>query len=164
MKMSVALEAHESVATPPNWAVLQRRLFDAIEDAAPQALARYTHPDGRLLWPPSPDFQSIDALDDTYESFHNWPLFYLLGGSDRFLVDADREFDVINQQMSQHGTGHGYPMVVDEYQPGYDWFHQGEGNYLFYTAINCGIDDIYCTHDVGLYRLKRISFTGRNLL
>ena len=92
MKMSVALEAHESVATPPNWAVLQRRLFDAIEDAAPQALARYTHPDGRLLWPPSPDFQSIDALDDTYESFHNWPLFYLLGGSDRFLVDAAREF------------------------------------------------------------------------
>ena len=33
--------------------------------------------------------------------------------------------------MSQHGSGHGYPMVVDEHQPGYDWFHQGEGNYLF---------------------------------
>ena len=128
----MTLEARESAQTPPKWALLQRQLFDAIEDAAPQALERYTHPDGRLLWPPSPDFQSIDALDDCYESFHNWPLFYLLGGSDRFLADAQREFDVINEQMSQHGTGHGYPMVVREYQPGYDWFHQGEGNYLFY--------------------------------
>jgi len=159
MKMSVALEAHESVATPPNWAVLQRRLFDAIEDAAPQALARYTHPDGRLLWPPSPDFQSIDALDDTYESFHNWPLFYLLGGSDRFLVDADREFDVINQQMSQHGTGHGYPMVVDEYQPGYDWFHQGEGNYLFYML--CMADPTHGRHNERARRFAGL-FLGEN--
>ncbi len=130
--MTVSVEARELVGSPPNWALLQRRLFDAIEDAAPQVLERYTHPDGRLFWPPSPDFQSIDALDDCYESFHNWPLFYLLGGSDRFLADGQREFDVINEQMSQHGTGHGYSMVVDEYQPGYDWFHQGEGNYLFY--------------------------------
>ena len=130
--MTVCLEAREPVRTPPKWALLQRRLFDAIEEAAPRALEKYTHPDGSLLWPPSPDFQSIDALDDCYESFHNWPLFYLLGGSDRFLADARREFDAINEQMSRHGTGHGYPMVVGEYQPGYDWFHQGEGNYLFY--------------------------------
>ena len=56
----------------------------------------------------------------------------MLGGSAWFLTEADRAFDVINAQMSQHGSGHGYPMVVDEYQPGYDWFHQGEGNYLVY--------------------------------
>ncbi|MCE2450545.1 MAG: hypothetical protein J4F35_19975, partial [Candidatus Latescibacteria bacterium] len=97
--MAVTLEARESAQTPPKWALLQRQLFAAIEDAAPQALDRYTQPDGSLLWPPSPDFQSIDALDDCYESFHNWPLFYLLGGSDRFLTDAQREFDVINEQM-----------------------------------------------------------------
>ena len=121
-----------------------RQLFDAIEDAAPQVFARYTHPDGRLLWPPSPDFQSIDALDDCYESFHNWPLFYMLGGSAWFLTEADRAFDVINAQMSQHGSGHGYSMVVDEYQPGYDWFHQGEGNYLFYML--CMADPTNARH------------------
>jgi hypothetical protein len=128
----VIASPRDPVPTPPRWAVLQRQLFDAIDAAAPRVLARYTHPDGRLLWPPRPDFQSIDALDDCYESFHNWPLFYLLGGGDRFLTDARREFDVINAQMRRHGTGYGYPMVVDDYQPGYDWFHQGEGNYLFY--------------------------------
>ena len=130
--MTVIIEAREPAPDPPSWAVLQRRLFDAIEEAAPRVLERYTKPDGNLLWPPSPDFESIDALDDCYESFHNWPLFYLLGGSDRFLTDGQRGFEVVNETMSRHGSGHGYPMVVREYQPGYDWFHQGEGNYLFY--------------------------------
>ncbi len=150
--MTTSLKACQAAQTPPKWALLQRQLFDAIEDAAPQALERYTHPDGRLLWPPSPEFQSIDALDDCYESFHNWPLFYLLGGSDRFLADAQREFDVINEQMSQHGTGHGYPMVVQEYQPGYDWFHQGEGNYLFYML--CMADP---TNGIHIERARRFA-------
>ena len=65
-----------------------------------------------------PDFQSIDGLDDAYESFHNWPLFYILGGDAQFLVDAQTEFDVITKDMARYGTGHGYPMVVKEYQPG----------------------------------------------
>jgi hypothetical protein len=130
--MPITIEACESLHTPPMWAVLQRQLFDAIEDAAPLVLEKYTKPDGTLLWPPQSDFQSIDALDDCYESFHNWPLFYLLGGSEQFLTDAQREFDLITAAMTYYGTGHGYPMVVKEYQPGYDWFHQGEGNYLFY--------------------------------
>ena len=53
-------------------------------------------------------------------------------GDVQFLIDADTEFDVITKDMGRYGTGHGYPMVVKGYQPGYDWFHQGEGNYLFY--------------------------------
>ena len=130
--MTATIEARQPTRTPPAWAVLQRRLFDAVERAAPQMLERYTRPDGNLLWPPDPDFQSIDALDDCYESFHNWPLFYLLGGGDRFLRDAQEKFELITRAMTRYGTGHGYPMVFNEYQPGYDWFHQGEGNYLFY--------------------------------
>lgn len=130
--MAVVITAGEQVDKPPMWAVLQRQLFEAIEKAAPQTLERYTRPNGALLWPPARDFQSIDALDDCYESFHNWPLFYLLGGSERFLRDGQHEFDIITETMAQYDTGYGYPMVVKEYQPGYDWFHQGEGNYLFY--------------------------------
>ncbi len=65
--MTVTIEAREPAPDPPRWAVLQRRLFDAIEEAAPRVLERYTKPDGNLLWPPSPDFESIDALDDCYE-------------------------------------------------------------------------------------------------
>jgi len=150
--MAVTIEARESAHTPPTWAVLQRRLFDAMGDAAPRVLERYTRPDGSLLWPPGPDFQSIDALDDCYESFHNWPLFYLLGGNDRFLADAHREFEVITEAMSHHGTGHGYPMVVKEYQPGYDWFHQGEGNEFFYML--CMADP---NHPANIERAQRFA-------
>lgn len=130
--MVVTIKATDSIQTPPGWALLERQLIDKINDAAPLVLQKYTRSDGTLLWPPSPDFQSIDGLDDAYESFHNWPLFYMLGGEAQFLADSHREFDAITRDMVRYDTGRGYPMVVKEYQPGYDWFHQGEGNYLFY--------------------------------
>ncbi len=130
--MFPTIEAQTRLQTPPTWAVLERELINKINDAAPQVFKKYTRPDGTLYWPTHPDFQSIDGLDDAYESFHNWPLFYMLGGDAQFLIDADTEFDVITNDMMRYGSGHGYPMVVKEYQPGYDWFHQGEGNYLFY--------------------------------
>ena len=130
--MFPTIEAQTRLQTPPTWAILERQLIDKMNAAAPEVLKKYTRSDGTLLWPTHPDFQSIDGLDDAYESFHNWSLFYMLGGDARFLADADTEFDVITKDMAQYGTGHGYPMVVKEYQPGYDWFHQGEGNYLFY--------------------------------
>ena len=130
--MFPTIEAQIRLQTPPTWAVLERQLIEKMNAAAPEVLKKYTRPDGTLLWPTHPDFQSIDGLDDAYESFHNWSLFYMLGGDARFLADADTEFDVITNDMARYGSGHGYPMVVKEYQPGYDWFHQGEGNYLFY--------------------------------
>ena len=132
--MFPTVAAQTCIQTPPMWALLERQLIDKINTAAPQVLKKHTRPDGTLLWPTSPDFQSIDGLDDAYESFHNWPLFYMLGGDAQFLVDAQTEFDVITKDMARYGTGHGYPMVVKEYQPGYDWFHQSEGNYLFYRV------------------------------
>lgn len=130
--MCVTIRASQRIQTVPEWALLERQLFDAINSAAPKVLEKYTRSDGSLLWPTQPSFQSIDGLDDCYESFHNWPLFYMLGGDRWFLEQSHREFDIINKHMAQYDSGFGYPMVVKEYQPGYDWFHQGEGNYLFY--------------------------------
>jgi len=128
----VKIDATDPIQTPPEWTLLERQLIDKINSAAPLVLQKYTRPDGTLFWPTTLDFQSIDGLDDCYESFHNWPLFYMLGGEAQFLADAHKEFDVITKDMSRYDTGHGYPMVVKEYQPSYDWFHQSEGNYLFY--------------------------------
>ncbi len=130
--MFPTIEAQTTIQTPPTWAVLERQLIDKMNAAGPEVLQKYTRPDGTLFWPTSPELQSIDGLDDAYESFHNWPLFYMLGGDTQFLADADREFDVITEDMARYGSGYDYPMVVKDYQPGYDWFHQGEGNYLFY--------------------------------
>jgi hypothetical protein len=128
----VMVEALQPLDNPPLWALLERQAIDAMDRAAPVILERYTNPDGTLMWPTSPDFQSIDALDDAYESVHNWPLLYLLGGDERILGLAREQFDSITRRMTNHDTGNGYPMVVKEYQPAYDWFHQGEGNMLFY--------------------------------
>ncbi len=130
--MFPTIEANSQIQTPPEWAVLERKLIDNINEAAPKVLKKYTRPDGTLYWPNHPEFQSFDGLDDAYESFHNWPLFYMLGGDAQFLVDSHNEFEVITKDMTRYGSGHDYPMVFKEYQPGYDWFHQSEGNYLFY--------------------------------
>ena len=127
-----SITAGRPLGTPPEWAVLERRLFAALDAAAQPLLEKYVRPDGSILWPTRDDFQSTDGLDDAYESFHNWPLYYLLGGSSDFLGYSHREFEAITAQFTRYGSGHGYPMVVKEYQPAYDWFHQGEGNYLFY--------------------------------
>lgn len=105
---------------PPDWATLQRSLFAAMAEAAEPILEHYVEADGSVLWPPSDDYTVIDALDDVYESFFNWPLLYLLGGDDRYLDVARREFDAITEQFSQYDTGHGHPMVVDEYEQWYD--------------------------------------------
>ena len=157
--MFPTIEAQTRLQTPPTWAVLERQLIEKMNAAGPEALKKYTRSDGTLLWPTRPDFQSIDGLDDAYESFHNWPLFYMLGGDAQFLVDAHTEFDVITTDMARYGTGHGYPMVVNEYQPGYDWFHQGEGNYLFYML--CMADP---TNPKNIERAERFAgfFTGED--
>ncbi|MXV77866.1 hypothetical protein F4X73_05580 [Candidatus Poribacteria bacterium] len=150
--MFPTIEAKTNIQTPPEWAVLERELIDKINDAAPRVLKKYTRPDGTLYWPNHPEFQSFDGLDDAYESFHNWPLFYMLGGDAQFLVDAQNEFEVITIDMTNYGSGHDYPMVYKEYQPGYDWFHQSEGNYLFYML--CMADP---SHALNVERAKRFA-------
>ena len=150
--MFPTIEAKTNIQTPPEWALLERELIDKINDAAPKVLKKYTRPDGTLYWPTHPDFQSFDGLDDAYESFHNWPLFYMLGGDAQFLVDAQNEFEVITKDMTNYGSGHDYPMVYKEYQTGYDWFHQSEGNYLFYML--CMADP---SHALNVERAKRFA-------
>ena len=119
----------------PAWAILERRLIDAMNETPSLVMEKYVQPNGHMLWPPSDDYTSIDALDDMYESFHNWPLFYFLGGGEEFLSLSHRQFDAITEQFTQYGCGHGHPMVVKEYEQGYDWMHQSEG-YLFFYLLN----------------------------
>ena len=122
----------EPYVTPPQWAVMMRRILDAAPSAIETVLSRYVQADGSLLWPANPNHQGVDALDDAYESFQNWPLLHLLGADDTLLEKSQIEFDAITKQFARYATGHGHPMVVQEYEQGYDWFHQGEGYLFFY--------------------------------
>ena len=60
-------------AQPPRWAVLQRNLFQVMEEAADLTIKTYCDSDG------VPYF--ADDVDDLYERFYNWPLFYAMGAS-----------------------------------------------------------------------------------
>ena len=119
----------------PPWAILEKRLIDAMNETPPLVMGKYVRPNGHMLWPADDNYTSIDALDDMYESFHNWPLFYFLGGSEAFRTLSHRQFDAITAQFAQYDCGHGHPMVVKEYEQGYDWMHQSEG-YLFFYLLN----------------------------
>jgi hypothetical protein len=109
---------------PPGWALAQRQLFDLL-DVAWRCFERdFTAPDGRLNYRGS--LTSRDGVDDFYETFFNWPQLYLLGGADDLLAAAERHWEGVTRQLTELG------MLHDEYERGYDWFHQGESMLLFY--------------------------------
>ena len=118
----IAVITAEEKAPPPSWAVLERRLMQTIEDAAPQFLEKYSERGGRM--------PGIGKPDDIYEDYGNWPLFYALGGSDRILELALREWNAITRQLTESGR------VKREFVVHYDWFHHSE-NYknFFYFGL-----------------------------
>lgn len=117
----------------PAWAVLERRLFDQIEEAWRAFAERYCEPDGRLRF--TGTLPTRDGVDDFYEPFFNWPAFYELGGSDEVLAAAKHHWLGVTAHMTELG------MVTDEYENGYDWFHQGESLIFFYALCAAAPDD-----------------------
>ncbi len=65
-------------------------------------------------------------MDDFYEVFFNWPLLYLLGGADDLLSASEKHWEGVTKQLTE------LDMLRDEYERGYDWFHQGESLLLLY--------------------------------
>jgi len=112
------IEADIPLLSPPTWAILERALIDIMSQSVFSFLRKYTREDGTLIW--RDEFPGIDGLDDAYESFHNWPLLYALGGDDHLLNLSMKEFDAITRQFTKYGQ------VYKEYEQGYDWFHQGK--------------------------------------
>ena len=111
-------------ATPPSWAILERQLIAVLDQAIHPFLEKYTRADGTLIW--RDEFVTRDGADDGYESFHNWPLLYVLGGGDQLLDLAVKEWDAVTRQFTKYGQIH------KEFERGYDWFHQGESCIYFY--------------------------------
>ena len=120
--MTTLIASH--MAPPPPWALAQRSLLDQLNAAAPVFQERYTRADGSFIW--RQNWPGMDGSDDGYESYHNWPLFYALGGSadihrrSRFLWDA------VTQQFTAYGQ------VWREFDAYYDWMHHGESSIFFY--------------------------------
>ncbi len=117
---------HDGSPVPP-WANAQRRLFHTLDSSVELFEARFLTPDAALIW--GDTLRGRDGADDFYESAYNWPLLYLLGGTDRLLPAAVRQWEGITRQVSVLKP---VSQVLHEYERGYDWFHQGESNLFFY--------------------------------
>lgn len=109
---------------PPYWAVLERQLFDTLNRAAVEFVARYTRPDGTLIW--RDNWPGMDGSDDPYEAFMYLALLYALGSSEEVRVLADRMWEAITWQWTEYGQIH------REFDGYYDWMHHGEGYLFFY--------------------------------
>ncbi|HEX5404441.1 MAG TPA: hypothetical protein VFX16_19305, partial [Pseudonocardiaceae bacterium] len=109
---------------PPGWAIAQRDLFDLLDHAWRQFAHEFTDQDGSLTY--AGRLSSRDGADDFYETFFNWPQLYLLGGADDLLAQSERHWAGVTRQLTELG------MLRDEYERGYDWFHQGESMLMFY--------------------------------
>src|SRR6478672_1676938 len=138
---------------PPGWALAERELFDLLDYAWRRFAADFTGPDGRLTY--SHGLTSRDGVDDFYETFFNWPQLYLLGGADDLLAASERHWEGVTRQLTELG------MLHEEYERGYDWFHQGESLLLFYflcmaaperwTARALRFADLYVDPSCGNY-------------
>ncbi|SEE74932.1 hypothetical protein SAMN04488561_2537 [Jiangella alba] len=110
----------------PAWAVLERKLIDELDRAWRVFRDRCTEPDGRVRFDNAGYLSSRDAVDDFYEIFFNWPTLALITGSDDLLDASKRHWTGTTRMLAELGR------LEDEYEVGYDWFHQGEGNLFFY--------------------------------
>jgi hypothetical protein len=109
---------------PPAWALRQRFLIDRMNEAAPVFRERYTRADGTFIW--RQQWPGMDGSDDGYESYHNWPLFYALGGSEEIYRRSRFLWEAVTRQFTAYGQ------VWREFDGYYDWMHHGESSIYFY--------------------------------
>ena len=121
----VCLSASQRVS-PPEWAVLERRLISAMEEAAPYYLERFTRRGGT----PYGD----GPYDDVYEMFFNWPLFYAMGADEKMLNWAVTEFNAITRHCTVFDPvpKDYHHQLYKEFPEHDDWFHISEGMMAFY--------------------------------
>lgn len=114
----------------PEWALLERHLLRLNDEAFRRFEREFCAPDGGLRY--TGEIIGRDGADDFYEPFFNWPIHYILGGSRDILDAAKHHWEGVTQQLTALG------LVKDEYERGYDWFHQGESLNFFYAL--CAAD------------------------
>ena len=108
----------------PGWALRQRHLISVMNETARMYQARYTRADGTFVW--RDRWPGMDGSDDGYESYHNWPLFYTLGGAADLHERSRMLWDAVTRQFTAYGQIH------REFDGYYDWMHHGESSIYFY--------------------------------
>ena len=104
--------------SPPSWALAERALIRANEDAAIAFADKYVLSNGYLSH--RPRWGGSDGPDDAMENFWNWPLLYALGGR-KEILDLYRKIweGHIRQYTSEN-------MLYREFIRAFDWEHNSE--------------------------------------
>ena len=113
-----------AVDKPPAWAIWERQVLDQLYPAALEFANKYTRADGTLIW--RDVFPGMDGSDDGYESFYNFPLYYVLGGHESMRSLSEKLWDGVTRQFTDYGQIH------NEFDAYYDWMHHGESYVYFY--------------------------------
>ncbi|MFN0165130.1 MAG: hypothetical protein ACKV22_01765 [Bryobacteraceae bacterium] len=132
-------------SAPPAWALWERHLIRAMNEAAVEFVDKYAERGGRM--------PLIGKPDDMYEVFANWPLFYALGGDDRIFDLSLRQWNAITRQLEAIGR------VKRDFVVGYDWFHHSEGYRFFYYF---GLADPAIPENVERARRFAAMYTGED--
>jgi hypothetical protein len=118
------LVASLPVTAPPAWALAERSLFALLDDSWRGFENAFCEPDGALRY--TGRLSSRDGGDDFYESFFNWPQYYLLGGDAAILPASETHWRGMTDELTR------LDIVKDDFEIGYDWFHQGEAMLFMY--------------------------------
>ena len=108
----------------PDWAILQRKIFELLDSASIEFADRYTRKDGTLIWRQS--WAGMDGADDPFEGFMHMPLYYALGGNREVYFKSRLIFDALTWQWTEYGQ------MNRDFTAYYDWMHHGEGSLFFY--------------------------------
>ncbi len=99
---------------PPGWAVLQRHLITSMDEAAEEFWRAFTLPGGAL--------KQSGKIDDDYETFGNWPLFYALGGRRAVFDKGTEAWNATTRRWTYEKNA-----VRLEFVKHYDMLHLSEG-------------------------------------
>ncbi|MEX2285733.1 MAG: hypothetical protein WD648_01510 [Planctomycetaceae bacterium] len=123
----------ETPMPPPGWALMERELLRAQEDACKEFFARYFDSRGWLecveRW------GGDDGPDDAIENVNDWPILHALGGSDEILTMYKQAWEGHLRQFTLAKTTQ-VPFARDgmyykEFPVMFDWVHNGEGLTVF---------------------------------
>jgi hypothetical protein len=144
----------ETPMAPPAWAVLERQLIRANEDACREFFNRYFDERGYLLCVER--WGGDDGPDDAIENVANWPVLHALGASDEILTLYKKAWEGHLRQFTEAKTVD-VPFARDgmyykEFPVTMDWLHNGEGLRVFNLQ---GLSDPY---DVSFgHRVRRFA-------
>lgn len=122
-----------STLAPPEWALLERALIDANEDACREFFDRYFDERGFLLCVER--WGGDDGPDDAIENCNDWPILHAVGASDEILAMYKKAWEGHLRQYTLARTTD-VPFARDgmyykEFPVTFDWVHNGEGLTVF---------------------------------